>query len=338
MKKATLLAAGAAVIVTGISFAPPVDAADNTLRIGSRTPAKSSLIRKGLQPWADAVARDSGGTLEIKTFWGGSLVRSLAKQYEAVLGGIQDGAQILPAYTAKLFPDYTVFSLPYMFPDPDKGSEIAWRAHEAGLLTGTEKLHVATVFTNDNGGIHLSVKLNTIGDLKGNKIRAAGPEEAKVISILGGSPVSMGIPAVAEGLNRGVITGLLSGWSALRTFRLEPLLKTHVDVPSGVRSFVLGIRKDKYDALPAAARRSFDKHSGLALAKTMGGINQGNQVRVRKSEAEKGKTILKPAGAEEAALRKKFQVLHNDWIARVKDGQRKYDAIQKIIKQVNSSS
>ena len=108
-----------------------------------------------------------------------------------MLGGIQDGAQILPAYTAKLFPDYTVFSLPYMFPDPDKGSEIAWRAHEAGLLTGTEKLHVVTVFTNDNGGIHLSVKLNTIGDLKGNKIRAAGPEEAKVISILGGSPVSM---------------------------------------------------------------------------------------------------------------------------------------------------
>ena len=115
-------------------------------------------------------------------------------------------------------------------------------------------------------------------------------------------------------------------------------MKTHVDVPSGVRSFIVGVRKDKYDALPAAARRSFDKHSGLTLAKTMGNLNQGNQVRVRKAAAEKGKSILKPMGAEEAAFRKKFQVLHDDWIKRVKDGQRKYDAIQKIIKQVNSSS
>ena len=128
-----------------------------------------------------------------------------------------------------------------------------------------------------------------------------------------------------------------SSWDRL-TSSLRALSTAPVWSPDGARIAVLGVRKDKFDALPAAARRSFDKHSGLKLAKTMGGINQGNQVRVRKSEAEKGKTILKPMGAEEAALRKKFQVLHDDWIARVKDGPRKYKEIQKIIKQVNSSS
>lgn len=338
MKAIVISAVGAAVLVSGISFASPVDAAEATLRMGSRTPAKSSLIAKGLQPWVDQVIKDSNGALDIKTFWGGSLVRSLRKQYEATVNGIQDGANILPAYTAKLFPDYTIFSLPYMFPAPDKGSIAAWKGHEMGILGGTEKLKVLAVYTNDNGGIHLSAKLNTLDDLKGNKIRAAGPEEAKVIRLLGGSPVSMGIPAVAESLNRGVITGLLAGWSALRTFRLEPLLKTHVNVPSGVRSFVWGISKPKYDGLPAAARQAIDKNLGLGLSMKMGKLNTANEIRVRKNATDKGKTVLTPTGAQEKAVRKKLQVLHDEWIARVKDGQRKYDAMRKLIDAANKSS
>jgi TRAP-type C4-dicarboxylate transport system substrate-binding protein len=296
------------------------------------------LIRKGLQPWVDQVIKDSNGTLDIKTFWGGSLVRSLRKQYEATVNGIQDGANILPAYTAKLFPDYTIFSLPYMFPDPDKASIAAWKGHEMGVLGGTEKLKVLAVYTNDNGGIHLSVKLNTLDDLKGKKVRAAGPEEAKVIRLLGGSPVSMGIPAVAESLNRGVITGLLAGWSALRTFRLEPLLKTHVNVPSGVRSFVWAISKPKYDGLPTAARQAIDKNLGLGLSIQMGKLNTANEVRVRKNAADKGKTILTPTGAQETAVRKKLQVLHDEWIGRVKNGQQKYDAMRKLIDEAMKSS
>lgn len=340
MKSITLTTVGAAVIFSGISFAPPaVDAADSvTLRFGSRTPAKSALIRKGLQPWMDKVNADSQGALNIKTFWGGSLVRSLRKQDEAVRNGIQDGANILPAYTAKLFPDYTIYSLPYMFPDPDKGSIVAWKAHEAGLLGGTDHLKVVGVYTNDNGGIHLSVKINSLDELKGKKVRAAGPEEAKVIRLLGASPVSMGIPAVAESLNRGVITGLLSGWSALRPFRLEPLIKSHVNVPSGVRSFIVGFSKSKYDGLPAAARRAIDKNAGISLSSTMGKLNTGNENRVRKNAADKGKSIVNPTGAQEQAVRKKLQVLHEEWIGRVKDGQRKYDAVKKLIDEVMKSS
>ena len=337
MKTTALLAAGAAAVVSGISFVPPADAAD-TIRYGSRTPVKSSLVRKGVQPWMRQVEKDSGGELTFKEFHGGSLVRSLRKQYEAVENGIQDAATFLPSYTAKLFPDFTIFALPYMFTDPNEASVAAWRFFEAGHLGGLGKVKVAAVYTNDNGGLHFKPRFTSLDDIKGKKIRAAGPAEAAVIRIMGGAPVSMGIPAVAESINRGVIAGLLAGWSALRTFRLEPLLQTHVAVPFGVRSFVLGIGKTKYDGLSAASRRAIDKNSGLSLSKSIGALNQANWVRVVNAAKKDGKSIIAPTGDLEKSLRKKFQGLHDEWIAKTPNGQVKYDAMVKILADIRKGS
>ena len=337
MKTIALIAAGAAVVATSISYPRTVDAAD-MLRYGSRTPVKSSLVRKGLQPWMRQIEKGSGGALTFKEFHGGALVRSLRKQYEALENGIQDASTFLPSYTAKLFPDFTIFALPYMFNDPNEASTAAWRFFKAGHLGGLNKVYAAAVYTNDNGGLHFKPRFSSVNDIKGKKIRAAGPAEAAVIRLMGGAPVSMGIPAVAESINRGVIAGLLSGWSALRTFRLEPLLSTHVAVPFGVRSFVIGVSKAKYDGLSATSRRAIDKNSGLSLSRTMGALNNANWVRVVKAAEAKNKSIIRPKGELEKSLRKKFQALHNEWITKTPNGKVKYDAMKKILSDIRKGS
>jgi len=245
---------------------------------------------------------------------------------------LYDVAQVLPSYTAQLFPDFTLFALPFMFEGPEEGSEAAWRFYKTGLMRGLDKLHLFSVYINDNGGMHFKGKLKSIADIKGLKMRAAGPQEAKTIRLMGGAPVSMGMGQVAGALNRGVIQGLLAGFSAVRTFRVMPLVQTHVTVPFGVRSFMLLMKKEKYDKLPAPVKAALDKNSYLPLSIRLGKVQFSIAKGVR-AKAQK-KTYIAPKGAELAALRKKFQVLHDDWIKATPDGKKKYDALQKILADI----
>lgn len=332
---------GAAALIGCALFTPPANAADPAvIKIGSFTPEKASWLRDIVRPWMKAIEKDSGNAVTFQEFWGGALIRSPRKQYEGMMNGIQDATIVLPAYTQKLFPDFSLLSLPFLF--RGTGSEVAsvtgWKAYKKDLFTGLDKIYVAAIYTNDNSGMHFNRKLDSLDDIKGLKVRAAGPEEAGVIESLGGTPVGMSITQVAESLNRGVIQGTLNGWSALQTFRITPLIKTHVDLPLGVRSFILSISKRVYDKLPAQARQAIDKHSGLAMSRTYGRYYGRDGAIFRSKATKEGRTVISPDDATLAKLAARFKGLHEEWIRSHKDGQRKYDAVIKIRDEVRAGS
>ena len=337
MKPRHIACALVAVFAVAATYLPvPAGAQQAILRVGNTVPSKADTVAKGYVPWLRQVEKDSKGTLKFQEFWGGSIERSLKKQYEAMMAGLQDASPIIPSYTAALFPDFSLFALPFLFNSAEEASEASWRFYKTGMLRGMQDVYVAAVFTNDNGGLHFSEKLNGIGAIEGLKIRAAGPEEANAIRVFGGAPVSMGMGQVAEALNRGVIKGLLSGYSALRAFKVEPLLKTHVDVPMGVRGFFFGITKKKYDALPAAAKAAIDKNSGLSFSMHMGRQNDASSA-IARANAKK-KNLITPTETEMAKLKQQFQAIHDDWIKSTPDGRKKYDALQQIIADIRAQN
>jgi hypothetical protein len=100
----------------------------------------------------------------------------------------------------------------------------------------------------------------------------------------------------------------------------------------GVRGFFFGINKKKYDALPAAAKAAIDKNSGLSFSVHMGKTN-GKSSELALVAARK-KTFISPQGAEFETLKKRFNAIHEDWIKSTPDGQKKYDALQKILADI----
>jgi len=326
-----------ALIVSLIFVAGNVLAQPVTLKIGNHTPQKSSHIRVGILPWVRAVEKDSGGTLKFQEFWGGQLSRSPAKQYELLMNGIQDVTIVLPSYTQELFPDFSLFSLPYLFRSAEEASIAMWRFYEKGLLRGMDKVYVASVYSNGNSLLHFSKKVETAADIKGLKIRASGPEEAAVIKAISGVPVAMSITQIAESLNRGVIQGALSGWSPARSFRYLPLIKTHWVEPLGVRSFFLGINKKVYDGLPEKAKRAIDKNSGLALSRRVGGVAFGEEIKVLREQAKEDpkRNMIIISGAEgEKRYNTLFKSFHEEWIKTTPDGKQKYDTLIDIIADI----
>ena len=320
------------ILATGSALAQTV-----TLKIGSHTPGTSSHTSKGLSTWCRAVEKDAGGTLKFQEFWGGQLSRSPVKQYELMINGIQDATPVLPSYTQELFPDFSLFSLPYLFRNAREGSIAQWRMYEMGLIGGLDDVYVAAIYNNGNSLLHFSKTIMTSDDIKGKKIRAAGPEESAVIKAMGGIPVGMSVTQVAESLNRGVIQGALSGWPAAKSFRFIPLVKTHYEEALGVRSFFLGINKKVYDKLPAKARQAIDKNSGLVMSRRMGGEVFDEEIEfLRQQAVDDPKRNIVTVSEEEQEKRfvEIFKPFHDEWIKNTPDGQKKYDALMKILADI----
>jgi TRAP-type C4-dicarboxylate transport system substrate-binding protein len=337
MQKLTIVAATLAAGTAAFLMAGPAQSAE--LKVGTFASAKSFTVKDMYIPWIAKVEKDSGGAVKFKQFWGGALIRSPRKQYEGLLNGIQDASPLLPSYTHKLFPDFSFNALPFLFRDGEEASSVGWKMYEAGHLRGLDKVYVAGIWTNDNGGMHFNNKLNAISEIKGLKMRAAGPAEAAVIKVMGGVPVGMGITQVAQSLHRGVIQGTFNGWSALQSFRITPLITTHLDAPFGVRGFFFGIRKDKFDGLPAKAKSAIRANSGIQTSKKWGRMNEDRGIRFRKEAGSDDKrNVLAVPGAQQAAFAKKFQFLHDEWIKGRPDGAKKYKAIKTFIADYRKGS
>lgn len=337
MKKHILLGALGAIAIAAASA--PGAAEPVVIKIGSFTPPKARYLRTITIPFLRKVERDSGGTIKFKEFWGGALIRSPRKQWEGMMNGIQDATQVLPSYTAKLFPDFGIFALPFLFRATGslEASIAGWKMHEKGMLGGFDKAHVLAVYTNDNSGLHVGRKITSLKEVKGLKFRAPGGTEVAVVKALGGTPVGMSITQVAESINRGVIQGTLTGWSALNTFRITPLIKTHIDLPLGVRSFVIALRKPVYNKLPRQGKEALKRNSGLRLSKAMGQYyeNDGNKMRTNPAS----RSVIRPSSAQfDSIFKAHFKRFHQDWIAKTKDGQKKYDAMKVILADIRKGT
>ena len=120
-----------AFLLCGTTFA-----AENTLRMGSYINSRSTGISEVIQPWADAVRAEVGDAVTIVEYWGGSLGKSPAKQFELVRSGVLDIAWILPGYTPGQFPEMGLFELPFLFDTALEAATVGWQLYDAGLLTG----------------------------------------------------------------------------------------------------------------------------------------------------------------------------------------------------------
>ena len=118
-----------------------------------------------------------------------------------------------------------------------------------------------------------------------------------------------------------------------------PLIKTHVDLPFGVRSFFVGITKTKFDSLPAKARQAIRKNGGFGATKFLGDLQGRTGDRIRTQAAKDTKrNVITPSEQQRKQIFARFKKLHEDWIANTKDGKKKYDALQAILVDLRKSS
>jgi TRAP-type C4-dicarboxylate transport system substrate-binding protein len=308
-----------------------------TLRIICFLPARSVSVSKYFIPWMKSVEEASGGTLKMQGYWGGSLGRNPRKQFDLVRDGIADIGLVLPGYTPGKFPDFGVLELPYLARSAEESSVALWRLFEMKLLRGLDTTKTIGFFSTEPNMVHTKKPMKSLADLKGMKIRGAGPVYASTIKHFGAVPIGMPVTQLTESISRGVVDGTLLGWGGALIFRLSGVTGYHYVAPLGTTPALISMNKGKWNSLPAKAKAAIDKFGGEYTAHLGGRGFDNFSRRAAGIIKKKGKrSIVVASAAEIAQQAAAAKPVHDAWIAKTKDGAKKYAALIQILKDIRA--
>jgi len=329
-------AAIVSVLATTPGVAQPVE-----LKLGTFGPPSSFFIKEVIEPWIERVNRDSQGTLTIRHF-GGAVLADQRQMYDAVRSNVAHIGWVTPSNTPSKFRKSSVFELPFGVHNSEQGSVVYWRLYEQGLLNDEfdEVLMLGAMVFPPGGIMTRTKKVATIEDLAGLKLRVTGTLQNDALKSLGATTVALPVDQMYQALDRGVIDGYASAFTAIRPFRLYEVTRYYTQVRLSAFPNTLAINKNTYDALPAAAKAALSKHSGESLSRAFGQSGDREVMRAItdiKSFTNKGKgELLQLSAQEEQRWRQHTSSLIDEWVKARPDGAKVLAAFQQQVSNVEA--
>ncbi len=277
------------------------------LKFASYMPPMHKVAITIEEAWCKEVEKRTNGRVKVVYFPGGTLVPAV-QAYEAVVKDIADIALAAPSWTAGRFPMAEVLALPLGFKTAVQSTGLAnawYKKFKPKEFEDTKMLWLSAM----GPGVFLTKKPTpSIEGLKGLKIRAGG-NEAKIVAAMGAVPVSVPMSDVYEGLQRGLLDGILFYPEALKGWKYGDNIRGLQDNPSinyaGLTVFVMN--KNKWNSLPRDIQKIIDgiddewavKHGELWLKLDNEGrefgISKGMKiVNISGEEARKSVEKVKP--------------------------------------------
>jgi TRAP-type C4-dicarboxylate transport system substrate-binding protein len=232
--------------------ATPVAAQDKyELKLGHYVPP-GHFFSQYLERWADTLRERSDGRLDI-TIFPGAQMGPTPRYYDMAREGVIDIAWVLHGATPGRFPLTELINLPYLVGSAEIGTKVlndpALRAY---LDPEHEGVKVLDLLTHQPGNLHTRGKaVHTPADMEGLRIRFAAATIREYVAALGGTPVGVPPPEIAEALQKGTIDGVFIDYGGAHTaFKLGGLVDYTTELYAYVTSFGVVMNQDSFDALP----------------------------------------------------------------------------------------
>src|SRR5438105_6640123 len=232
--------------------ASPAAAEKQALRMGYWGGPSHQMVQT-LAAWIKTIEDASGGNLTVEVDKAG--LAKMEGQYDLIRNGVRDLVWAVPGYTVGRFDVFQGTELPLLCPQPAVCSPAVWKWYEKNGLAAKEFTDTKLLVTFMGGpyGIHTTKPGKTPDELKTLKIRAAGPSLPMAKAL---RPNAVPLPATEtyEAVQRGTVDGSVFPWEAMTSFRLNELLKGHIEAPGGLGAptFVIVANRKAFDGLTPA--------------------------------------------------------------------------------------
>ncbi len=202
------------------------------------------------ESWAKEVEKRTNGKVKITYYPGGSLLKG-PKMYDGIRMGITDIGMSVFAYSRGVFPTMEAFDLPLGYVSGRSNTFIINDFYNKFKPKELSKVKVLYLHAHGPGLLLTKKPVSTLEELKGLKVRVMG-SGAKEAEALGAVPVSMGMGAVYEALQKGVVDASFSPVEVLKGWKQAEVIKYIVDCFSVSYShgFYVCMNLDKWNALP----------------------------------------------------------------------------------------
>lgn len=320
MKTLTGLAAAAAIaVVAGATTMTGAVAQDVTLKLHQFLPPQANVPKYVLDVWADKVEADSNGRIKVDRFPSMQLGGKPPELMDQAIDGVADIVWTVVGYTPGRYPRTEVFELPFMMTNAEAVSRAYWEMFEKDMKDNEFKnVHILGAWVHGPGLIHINREIRKPEDLEGAKIRGGSRSVNWLLEELGAVPVGMPVPAVPEGLSKGVIDGTTIPWEVTAALKVPELVNNHTEFGSTALytlTFVLAMNKPKYDSLPDDLKKIIDDNSGMEFSAFAGKTQESYDAPARELAVKNGNNIITLTDEEVEAWRTAAQPVVDRWIA-----------------------
>ncbi|MGO4886733.1 TRAP transporter substrate-binding protein [Anaerobacillus sp. MEB173] len=182
---------------------------EKLMRLAVATPEERSLTQ-GLYKFAEIVEKETNGSIKIQVYPNGVLGGD-REVFEGLQLGFIEGTTISTGPVAQFAERFSVFDLPFLFPNVEVAYEFLDGPMGQDILNDLNDQGVVGLNYWENGFRHLTNnvrEVTSVEDLKGLKIRTL--ENSLHIDIwrqLGANPTPMAFTELFAGLQQGVVDG-----------------------------------------------------------------------------------------------------------------------------------
>ncbi|MBX3498438.1 MAG: TRAP transporter substrate-binding protein [Alphaproteobacteria bacterium] len=305
--------------------------------LGPRSPAHTLM----LEPWAQRVAKATGGKVQIEIFPSMSLGGKPPDLIKQARDGVVDLVWTVNGYTPALFPRSEVFELPFVHTNNLQATNLAMREmFDKHLAPEYQGVKVMWLHVHAGQGIHMvDTPVRTPDDLKGKKIRIPTRTGAWLLEALGATPVGMPVPDLPQALSKKVVDGALVPWEIIPPLKLHELTKYQIEgkdrIRFGTTTFQVSMNEAKWKSLPPDIQKAIMEVSGESWWREVGKIWTDSEDVGIGLVKKAGHTHIELTDKEMEAFRAKLEPVVDRWIKEVSakgiDGKELVDTARKTI-------
>jgi TRAP-type C4-dicarboxylate transport system substrate-binding protein len=292
-----------------------------TLKLHQFLPPQANVPKQVLDVWADNVEKDSGGKIKVERFGSMALGGKPPELMDQAIDGVVDIVWTVVGYTPGRFPSTEVFELPFMMTNAEAVSRAYWELFDTKLKdTEFKDVHILGTWVHGPGLFHTKSPVKTVEDLRGMKIRGGSRSVNLLLEQFEATPVGMPVPAVSEGLSKGVIDGTTIPWEVTTALKVPELVKNHTEFSGKALyslTFVLAMNKAKYESLSPELKAAVDKNSGMEFSAFAGKTQEAADGPARQIAVDLGNNIITLSPEEVAKWEEAAQPVYDKWIAEV---------------------
>ncbi len=318
MIRRTMMGVAAAALAVGMSATGAL-AQEVTLRLHQFLPPQANVPKQVLDVWADKVEADSGDRIKIERYPSMQLGGTPPELMDQAIDGVADIVWTVVGYTPGRYPSTEVFELPFMVKDARAASSAYWQMFEKHMKdTEFKDVHILGTWVHGPGLLHTNKEVRTPADMQGLKIRGGSRLVNQLLETTGATPVGMPVPAIPEGLSKGVIDGTTIPWEVTTALKVPELVKNHTEFSGSALytlTFVLAMNKDKYESLPDDLKKVVDDNSGLEFSIFAGGTQSDADGPARQIAVDLGNNIVTLSDEETQVWRDAAQPIYDSWVA-----------------------